>query len=130
MTATLERRLGAVEKRMGVSNRPLAALSDLDLLEAIRMLNERLAAEGNVDAIASPAQHDDEEARLRAYHERPDVARSGKPVLEDGARWPYLRARERYWVEHRCKRGPPSARTVEELWRKIEVAMAAMELPP
>ena len=31
MTATLERRLGAVEKRMGMSNDPLKQLSDADL---------------------------------------------------------------------------------------------------
>ena len=53
-----EKRLRAVEKRLGVTGNSLEHLSDLDLFAAIGMVAEHLAAEGNADAAADLARHD------------------------------------------------------------------------
>ena len=96
-----ERRLRAVEKRMGVTGHALEHLSDLDLFVAIGMVAEHLAAEGNADAVADLARYDLEEAAARAFYERPDVAGTCRLTLEPGVRWPYLRAVEAHDLEVR-----------------------------
>ena len=126
MTGTLGRRLGAVERRMGVDRTPLGNFTDLDLLGAIQWVSELLAAQGAADSIATLAEHDAEEAKLRAFHERPDVAASCTVQLEPDVRWPYLRARARHWENGRHQ-GPASAQTAEDLARKIGAALAAMK---
>ena len=95
----LARRVHAVEKRLGVTGRPLEQLSDRDLLGAIEAVSQHLAAAGNADAADTLAQHDAQEAALRAFWARPDMAGSDKPGLEPGVRWPYLRARARWHEE-------------------------------
>jgi hypothetical protein len=61
------RRVHAVEKRLGVTGRPLEQLSDLDLLGAIEAVSLALAADGNTDAKDTLAQHDAQDAALRAF---------------------------------------------------------------
>ncbi len=89
----MERRVAVVEKRLGVTGRPLEHFSDLDLLGAIEIVSGTLVVAGNTDAAETLARQDAEEAALRAFWERPDMAGSNFPVLEVGVRWPYLRAR-------------------------------------
>ena len=84
----LARRVRAVEKRLGVTGRPLEQLSDLDLLGAIEAVSLALAATGNSDAADTLAQHDAQEAALRAFWQRSDMAGRNRPVLEAGVRWP------------------------------------------
>ena len=95
-----EKRVRAVEKRLGVTGNALEQLSDLDLFVAIGMVAEHLAAEGNADAAADLARYDLEEAAARAFYERPDVAGTCRLVLEPGVRWPYLCARARHDANH------------------------------
>jgi len=120
MTPTLERRLGAVERRMGVGTGPLADFSDADLLAAIEWISTALAEDGS----ETLARGDEEEAKLQAYYERPDVA--CRPDLEQGCRWPYQRARALQW--ERTSPGPRSAATPEELQHKIAGSLAAMRV--
>jgi hypothetical protein len=120
-----ERRVCAVEKRLGVTGRPLEQLSDLDLLGAIEAVSLALVAAGNTDAEDTLAQHDAQEAALRAFWQRPDVAGRNSPVLEVGVRWPYLRARARHH-EAAGRDEPRSASSEAELWRKI-VASSCLE---
>ena len=115
----LARRVRAVEKRLGVTGRPLEQLSDLDLLGAIEAVLLALAAEGNIDAKDTLAQHDKEEAALRAFWQRPDMAGRNRPVLEPGVRWPYLRARARWREATHGQDEPRSAASQAELWQKI-----------
>ena len=114
-----ERRVCAVEKRLGVTGRPLEQLSDLDLLGATEAVSQHLAAAGNTDAADTLAQHDAQEAALRAFWQRPDVAGRNSPVLEVGVRWPYLRARARWHEETSGQGEPRSAASEAELWQKI-----------
>ena len=104
----MEKRVRAVEKRLGVTGRALEQLSDLDLFVAIGMVAEHLAAEGNADAAATLASHDLEEATARAFYERPDVAGTCRLMLEPGVRWPYLRARARWQEENHGQDAPRS----------------------
>ena len=122
----MERRVRAVEKRLGVTGRPLEQLSDLDLLGAIEAVSQHLAAAGNTDAADTLAQHDAQEAALRAFWERPDMAGRNSPVLEVGVRWPYLRARARWDEATHGRDGPRSAASEAELWQKI-VASGCLE---
>ena len=115
----LARRVRAVEKRLGVTGRPLEQLSDLDLLGAIEMVSEALAADGNSDAADTLAQHDAQEAALRAFWQRPDITGRNSPVLEPGVRWPYLRARARWHEGISGRDEPRSAASEGELWQKI-----------
>ena len=117
MTATLERRLGAVEHRMRVGTGPLASFSDVDLLAAVEWVIAALGENGR----QTLAREDEEEAKLKAYHE-PDVAFA--PDLEEGWRWPYQRARALEW--ERTHPSPRSAATPEELQAKIHLALDAM----
>ena len=120
-----ERRLRAVEKRMGVTGNSLEHLSDLDLFVAIGMVAEHLASDGNVDAAADLARYDLEEATARAFYERPDVAGTCRLTLEPGVRWPYLRAKAR-WQETNYGQGEPrsAASEAEALTRKaIDLAL-------
>ena len=115
----LARRVHAVEKRLGVTGRPLEQLSDLDLLGAIEMVSLALTADGNTDAADTLAQHDAQEAALRTFWQRSDITGRNSPVLEAGVRWPYLRARAR-WREGISGRDEPrSAASQAELWQKI-----------
>ena len=75
----MERRVCAVEKRLGVTGRPLEQLSDLDLLGAIEAVSQHLAAAGNTDAADTLAQHDAQEAALRAFWERADMTGRQQP---------------------------------------------------
>jgi hypothetical protein len=121
-----ERRVCAVEKRLGVTGRPLEQLSDLDLLGAIEAVSLALVTAGNTDAEDTLAQHDAQEAALRAFWQRPDVAGRNSPVLEVGVRWPYLRARARHHEAAAGRDEPRSATSEAELWRKI-VASSCLE---
>ena len=121
-----EKRLRAVEKRMGVTGNSLEHLSDLDLFVAIGMVAEHLAAEGNADAAAALARHDLEEATARAFYERPDVAGTCRLVLEPGVRWPYLRAKARWQEENYGQDEPRSAASEAELLAKLTPALAAL----
>ena len=87
----MARRMRAVEKRLGVTGRPLEQLSDLDLLGAIEAVSQHLAAAGNADAADTLAQQDAQEATLRAFWARSDITGRNSPVLEPDVRWPYLR---------------------------------------
>ena len=120
------RRVRAVEKRLGVTGRPLEQLSDLDLLGAIEMVSLALAADGNTDAKDTLAQHDAQEATLRAFWQRSGITGSNSPVLEAGVRWPYLRARARWHEATHGQNEPRSARSEGELWQKI-VACRCLE---
>ena len=80
----LARRVHTVEKRLGVTGRPLEQLSDLDLLGAIEAVSLALAADGNTDAKDTLAQHDAQEAALRAFWARSDMAGRNSPMLEAG----------------------------------------------
>ena len=121
-----ERRLRAVEMRMGVTGNSLEHLSDLDLFVALGMVAEHLAAEGHADAAATLASHDAEEATARAFYERPDVAGTCRLVLEPGVRWPYLRAKAR-WQETNYGQGEPrSAASEAELWTRLTPALTAL----
>ena len=122
----LARRVRAVEKRLGVTGRPLEQLSDLDLLGAIEAVSLALAAEGNSDAKGTLAQHDAQEAALRTFWQRPDITGRNSPVLEPGVRWPYLRARARWHEATHGQDEPRSAASEGELWRKI-VACRCLE---
>ena len=115
----LARRVHAVEKRLGVTGRPLQQLSDLDLLGAIEMVSLALAADGNTDAADTLAQHDAQEAALRAFWQPSDMAGRNRPVLESGVRWPYLRARARWHEATHGQDEPRSAASEVELWQKI-----------
>ena len=123
----LARRVRAVEKRLGVTGRPLEQLSDLDLLGAIEAVSLALAATGNSDAADTLAQHDAQEAALRAFWQRSDITGSDSPVPEPGVRWPYLRARARWHEETDGQNEPRSAASQAELWRKI-VASGCLEV--
>lgn len=114
---TLERRLRAMEKRMGIGEGPLRALSDLDLQTAIEAVATQLAADGHEAAMATLATQDAQEADWRAFYERAD-SRS-ELVLETGVRWPYLRARERWTEAQRHYAGPASAMDEAQLWQKL-----------
>ena len=81
---TLERRLRAMEERMGGDD-PLRASSDLDLLRVIEAVATHLAATGDAAAMATLADHDAQEAAWRAFQERPDIARSHVPMLDYAA---------------------------------------------
>ncbi len=118
MTATLERRLGAVERRMGIGTGPLAHFSDADLLAAIEWVGTALG-ESNSKTLA---RGDGEEARLKAFYERPDI--TCRPDLEEEWRWPYQRAHALRW--ERDHPGPRSAATPEELESKINTALSTM----
>ena len=124
----LARRVHTFEKRLGVTGRPLEQLSDLDLLGAIEAVSLALAlaADGNSDAADTLAQHDAQEAALRAFWQRSDITGSNSPVLEPGVRWPYLRARARWHEETDGQNEPRSAASQAELWRKI-VACGCLE---
>ena len=122
----MERRVCAVEKRLGVTGRPLENLSDLDLLAAIEMVSQHLAAEGNEAAADSLAQHDAEEAALRTFYERADAAPGRRLVLEPDVRWPYLRANARWYEKANGSGGQRSAADEVELWQKI-VASGCLE---
>jgi hypothetical protein len=113
------RRVRAVERRLGVTGRPLEQLSDLDLLGAIEAVSLALVADGNAEAADTLAQHDAQEAALRAFWERADMTGRSSPVLEVGVRWPYLRARARWEEATHGRDGPRSAASEAELWRKI-----------
>ena len=63
----MEKRVRAVEKRLGVTGHGLEQLSDLDLFVAIGMVAEQLASDGNADAAAALARYDLEEAGTRAF---------------------------------------------------------------
>ena len=115
----LARRVRAVEKRLGVTGRPLEQLSDLDLLGAIEAVSLALAADGNSDAADTLAQHDAQEAALRAFWQRSDMGGRNSPVLEPGVRWPYLRARARWHEATHGQDEPCSAASQAELWQKI-----------
>ena len=115
----LQRRVCAVEKRLGVTGRPLEQLSDLDLLGAIEMVSQHLAAAGNADAADTLAQHDAQEAALRAFWQQSDIIGHNSPVLEPGVRWPYLRARARWHEATHGQDEPCSAASQAELWQKI-----------
>jgi len=118
MTATLERRLDAVERRMGVDTGPLADFSDADLLAAIEWITTALGE----DSSATLAREDEEEARLKALYARPNG--TSMLDLEEGWRWPHQRALALGWeLSHP---GPRSAGTPEELQAKIDAALAAM----
>ena len=119
MTATLERRLGAVEHRMRVGTGPFADFSDADLLAAVEWVIAALGENGR----QTLAREDEEEAKLKAYYEQPDVASA--PDLKEGWRWPYQRARALEW--ERTYPGPRSAATPEELQAKIHLALDAMQ---
>ena len=121
-----ERRLRAVEKRMGVTGHALEHLSDLDLIAALGMVAEYLAAEGHADAAADLARYDLEEATARAFYERPDVAGTCRLMLEPGVRWPYLRARARWQEENHGQGEPRSAASEAELLAKLTPALAAL----
>ena len=121
-----EKRLRAVEKRLGVTGNSLEHLSDLDLIAAIGMVAEYLAAEGNADAAATLASHDAEEATARAFYERADVAGTCSLMLEPGVRWPYLRARARWQEESHGQGEPRSAASEAELLAKLTPALAAL----
>ncbi len=121
-----ERRLRAVEKRMGVTGNSLEHLSDLDLFVAIGMVAEHLASEGSADAAAALARYDLEEAGTRAFYERPDVAGTCRLMLEPGVRWPYLRARAWWQEENHGQDGPRSAASAVELLAKLTPALAAL----
>jgi len=122
----LARRVRAVEKRLGVTGRPLEQLSDLDLLGAIEAVSLALAADGNSDAADTLAQHDAQEAALRAFWQRSDMAGRNSPALEPGVRWPYLRARARWHEATHGQDEPRSAASEVELWQKI-VASGCLE---
>jgi len=121
-----ERRLRAVEKRLGVTGHALEQLSDLDLFVAIGMVAEHLAAEGSADAAADLARYDLEEAAARAFYERPDVAGTCRLVLEPGVRWPYLRAKARWQETNYGQDAPRSAASEAELLAKLTPALAAL----
>ena len=121
-----EKRLRAVEKRLGVTGNSLEQLSDLDLVVAMGMVAEHLAAEGNADAAADLARYDLDEATARAFYERPDVAGTCRLTLEPGVRWPYLRAKAR-WQETNYGQGEPrSAASEAELWTRLTPALTAL----
>ncbi|MGD9508354.1 MAG: hypothetical protein AB7X49_07360, partial [Geminicoccaceae bacterium] len=120
MTMSLERRLGAVERRMGVGTGPLTDFSDADLLAAIEWVCTALGDAGS----ETLAREDEEEAKLKAHYERPDIAR--RPDIEEGWRWPYQRARALSWERRTSYAGPDSAATPEELQTKISAALATM----
>ena len=122
----LQRRVCAVEKRLGVTGRPLQQLSDLDLLGAIEAVAQHLAAAGNSDAKDTLAQYDAQEAALRAFWQRSDITGRNSPVLEPDVRWPYLRARARWHEATHGQDEPRSAASQAELWRKI-VAFGCLE---
>ena len=109
-----------------MTGRPLEQLSDLDLLGAIEAVSLALAAEGNADAKGTLAQHDAQEATLRAFWQRSDMAGRNSSVLEAGVRWPYLRARARWREATHGQDEPRSAASEVELWQKI-VASGCLE---
>jgi hypothetical protein len=122
----LGRRVRAVEKRLGVTGRPLEQLSDLDLLVAIEVIPQHLAVVGNPDAADTLAQHDAQEVALRAFWQRADMTGRNSPVLEVGVRWPYLRARARHEDATTGRDAPRSAAGEAELWQKI-IACGCLE---
>jgi hypothetical protein len=124
MTTTLERRLSAIERRMGVDTGSFSDFSDADLLAALEWLSTTLAEGGDQLAEESLAREDAEEAKLKAYYARPDVGRGQELAIEDGVRWPYLRARAIQWERSASYSGPRSARNPDELRRKIEAVLA------
>ena len=75
----MERRVGVVEKRLGVTGRPLEHFSDLDLLGAIEIVSGTLVVAGNTDAAETLARQDAEEAALRAFWERRNSPDRSKP---------------------------------------------------
>ena len=111
---------------MGVTGHALEHLSDLDLIAALGMVAEYLAAEGHADAAADLARYDLEEATARAFYERPDVAGTCRLVLEPGVRWPYLRARARWQEENHGQDHPRSGASAAELLAKLTPALAAL----
>ena len=115
---TLERRLRAMEERMGGDD-PLRALSDLDLLRVIEAVATHLAATGDAAAMATLADHDAQEAAWRAFQERPDIARSHVPMLEPDTRWPHLRARARWYERTYGRHEPASAPDAAALWARL-----------
>jgi hypothetical protein len=115
----LARRVRAVERRLGVTGRPLEQLSDLDLLGAIEAVSLALAADGNTDAADTLAQQDAQEEALRAFWERADMTGRSSPVLEAGVRWPYLRAQARHHESVAGRDEPRSASSKAELWQKM-----------
>jgi hypothetical protein len=115
MTATLERRLEAVERRVDVGTGPFANFSDADLLAAVEWVIAALGENG----WQTLAREDEEETRLRSFYARPDITHI--PDLEQGWRWPYQRAQllERERLHPRQSSSP----TPEELQEKIKAAM-------
>jgi hypothetical protein len=125
--AALARRLAAVERRrMGAGGGPLARFSDADLLGATEWACERLAEAGVASAMATLAREDAEEARLKAFHTRPDIAAACRLGIEDGVRWPHQRASALWREREHPGSGPRSARDAGELTRKIGAAMATL----
>ena len=90
--------------------------------------SEQLAGHGNAGSIATLAEHDAEEAALRAFYERPDMAGRCTLQLEPAVRWPYLRARARSSDER--PHYPCSARTDVELQQKINALFATLRARP
>ena len=115
---------------MGVAGRPFAHFSDADLVAAIEWMSNLLAEAGCGSSSATIAREDAEEARLRAYYTRPDIARNGSLELEEGVRWPYQRACALQQEKSSGYSGPRSARNPDELRRKIEAVLATMPATP
>ena len=121
MTATLDRRLGAMEKRMGVTGNPLDQLSDADLDALLEWVHVHLAEQGNPGSIAELAAGDAGSAGSRSL-------RSGRTVdcaTRARVRWPYQRAEALRKEEYPGYRGPRSSRTDNELQQKLNAALAA-----
>ena len=132
MTATLERRLGAVEKRMGVTNRSAGAAQRRRPDALLEWIYVHLAAQGDAEAASRTlAAGDAEEARAPRLLRASRYGRTARPsTLEPGVRWPYLRARARSWEERPHYRGPRSARTETELQQKLNAVFATLRARP
>ena len=122
MTMMLHRRLGAMEKRMGVTGNPLDQLSDADLDAILEGLHVYLAEQGDPRSIAELAAGDDREARVR---DRYEAAGQSIEPREPVVRWPYQRAEALRKKEYPGYRGPRSSRTDNELQQKLNAALAA-----
>ena len=128
MTTTLERRLGAVEKRMGITGRSLDQVSDADLDALLEWVHLRLAEQGNRCSIAELAAGDVREAQVRMR-----TKRQGSRLCTDASplcAGPISGLEALRKEECPDYRGPRSARTEKELQQKLNAVFATLRARP
>ena len=127
MTTMLHRRLGAMEKRMGITGNSLDQLSDADLDALLEWVHVRLAEQGNPGSIAELAAGDDREALVRDRYKAAGQSISSR---EPAVRWPYQRTEALRQEEGPGYRGPRSSRTEAELQQKLDAMFATLRARP